>query len=280
MSRIIRLAGVFSLVITMLIGVSGCAEKPEDYKKDIHNYLEAKYDEEFVVESMSKEIGLGTNDLIRAKCHSKQFPENTFILQYQLDFRDIHNEEETADLLKQSDSFSNEHLKEWEDEVEPYFEDDYANILYQSKFNKMVEGKIDLKNDHLIQTRFETLNYFTSLSESQVELENYLETENYDLYAYHFLFIKDEGESLNTQLDMIRQVSSEIANSRITEQYILVYFLSEFSKYDIQKHYYEHYEFPDDYFADLDICTSSADVTLVNGVINESNEVILKMLGE
>ena len=130
MSRIIRLAGVFVLVITILVGVSWMLKKPEDYKKDILDYLEAKYDEEFVIDSMRKEIGLGTSDLIRAKCHSKQYPEINFIVQYQLDFNDIHNEEEIVDLLKQTDSYSEEFLKEWEDEVEPYFEDDYANILF------------------------------------------------------------------------------------------------------------------------------------------------------
>ena len=67
MSRIIKFAGVFILVISILIGVSGCAEKPEDYKKDILNYLEAKYDEEFVIDSMRKELGLGTSDLIQSE---------------------------------------------------------------------------------------------------------------------------------------------------------------------------------------------------------------------
>ena len=86
-----------------------------------------------------------------------------------------------------------------------------------------------LKNDHLIQTRFDTPNYFTGLSESQVKLESYLGTENYNLYAYHFLFIKDDGEILDNKLDTIKQLSKEVSNSNISGQYLVVYYLSDFS---------------------------------------------------
>lgn len=268
------------LAIIFFLVASGCLKKSESYQEDILSYLEAKYNGKFVVKSMKKEIGIGTEDNIRAKVHSDKFLEIKFTVNYNLAFSDAHNKEEIGELLKQTDSYDEEYLKEWEENVEPYFEDDYANILYQNKFNNILEEKLDIKSDYLIQTRFDTPNYFTSLSESQVDLESYLGTENYDLYDYHFLFIKDEGDTIESKLNLINEVTKELSNSKITEQYLLVYFLNDFSPNEIKNKYYENYEFPNDYFANMETCTASAIVTMENGVVIDSNQEILKMLGE
>lgn len=268
------------LIFIILLGASGCMKKSENYQEDILSYLEAKYNEKFVVDSMKKEIGMGTTDNIRAKVHSDIFPEIKFTVNYNLAFSDVHNKEEVVELLKQTDAYDEKYLKEWEDDVEPYFEDDYANILYQNKFNNSLEEKLDIKTDYLIQTRFDTPNYFTSLKESQVDLESYLGTENYDLYAYHFLFIKDEGDTIESKLNLINEVTKALSNPKITEQYLLVYFLNDFSPNEIKNKYYENYEFPNDYFANMETCTASAIVTMENGVVIDSNQDIMNMLGE
>jgi hypothetical protein len=258
------------LAIIFLLVASGCMKKSESYQEDILSYLEAKYNEEFVIESMKKEIGMGTEDYIRAKVHSDKNPEIQFTVNYNLAFRNVHSEEEIDE----------KSLKEWEDNVEPYFEDDYANIPYQNKFNNLLEEKLEINSDYLIQTRFDTPNYFTNLRESQVDLESYLGTENYDLYSYHFLFIKDNGDTLDSKLTMINQLSKKVANARIAGQYLVVYFLNDFSPEDIKRNYYDNYEYPDDYFANLDTCTSSAILTIENGIAIESNQDILTMLEE
>lgn len=268
------------LAMIFLLVASGCLKQSESYQEDILRYLEAKYNVKFVVESMRKEIGIGTEDNIRAKVHSEKFPEIQFTVNYNLAFSDNHNKEEIGKLLRQTDSYDEKYLKEWEDKVEPYFEDDYANIPYQNKFNNLLEEKLEIKSDYLIQTRFDTPNYFTNLRESQVDLENYLGTENYDLYAYHFLFIKDNGDTLESKLNMINQLSKKVANARIAGQYLVVYFLNDFSPEDIKRNYYDNYEYPDDYFANLETCTSSAILTIENGIAIESNQDILTMLEE
>jgi hypothetical protein len=277
--KIFTISALLILLMIVVIGGSGCLGKSENYEDTILKYLEAKYHEKFVVKKMFKEVNFSSTDSVRATCYSERNPKINFTVNYHLTFSDVHNKEEIIKLLKSPDFYSKKYLTSWKDDVEPYFEDDYANILYQSKFNNMLKRKLDLNQDYIIQTRFDTPNYYTNLNESRVDLNSYLGTENYDLYAYHFIFIKENGETLESKLNLINKIAGEVANSRITEQYIHAYFLRDYSPNKIQKKYYENYEFPNDYFANLKTCTSSAIVTLEKGIVTDSNQKILDMLG-
>lgn len=94
------------------------------------------------------------------------------------------------------------------------------------------------------------------------------------------MFIKDNDETLESKLNLINLLSKKVSNARIEGQYVVVYFLNEFSPEDIKRNYYDNYEYPDDYFANLETCTSSAIITIEKGIVIESDQEILNMLGE
>lgn len=254
-------------------------KKSENYQEDILNYLEAKYNEKFTVESMSKEVGFGSSDVIRAIVYSKKFPDVTFTVNYQLKFSDVHDKEEIEDLLKQADVYSEEYLKEWENDVEPYFEDDYANIINQNKFDNIIKEKLEINKDFLLKSVFTTPNHYPDLDESQADLSTYMGSENYDLYAYHFIFLKDDGDTDDSKLNLITNLSNSIANISTRKQYVLFYFISDFDGSNLEQKFFEYYKDPNEYFSNLESTTSNGIVTIDKGIVKESNEDILKMLG-
>lgn len=280
-----KFASLLMLTIAIAIGATGCSQITEkvqktdqskekfntDYEDVILQYLTAKYNEKFVISNMKKEEGFDGEDLILAECHSKSFPEIKFEVNFDTQFSNVHNEKEISDLLKRVDSYSEEYVKHWEDDVEVYLQDNYGSVLFQNQYTQMLDGKISLENNHFIQTKFENPVYYVSLKESQGDLDSYLGAEDENIYAYHYVFVKDSDAPLEDQLLLLNKLAKEVSDSRIGTQQLYVYFLSEFSTKEIKKNYYANYEDPSGYFSRLGTVTSNSFITIEDGVVTDIN---------
>lgn len=244
----------------------------DDYQDIILQYLEAKYHDKFVVSTMSKEDGFDGNEIIVAECYYKKFPKIKFLVNYDNEFNDIHNKKEIDALLNRAASDSKKSLDQWEENVEPYFEDTYANVLFQNQINETLRAKISLETDYLIQTKFENTTYhYQSLRESRGDLDSYFNSEDYSVYAYHYLFVKHNGDPLEDQLLLLNKIAKAVSDSRIGTQQIYVFFLNEFSPKEIKDTYYANYEDPSDYYSRLGIVTSNALITIEKGSVTDIN---------
>lgn len=284
MKSIYRFTSLLILSVTLAIVASACSQQTEksngqasgklndDYKDIILQYLEAKYHDKFVVSTMSKEDGFDGNEIIVAECYYKKFPKIKFLVNYDNEFNDIHNKKEIDALLNRAASDSKKPLDQWEENVEPYFEDTYANVLFQNQLNETLRAKISLERDYLIQTKFENTTYhYQSLRESKGDLDSYFNSEDNSVYAYHYLFVKDNGAPLEDQLLLLNKLAKSVSDSRIGTQQIYVYFLNEFSPKEIKDTYYANYEDPSDYYSRLGIVTSNALITIEKGTVTDIN---------
>ena len=149
-----------------------------------------------------------------------------------------------------------------------------------NKYDQMIEGKLNINRDYLIQSVFTTPNHFPNTYESRVELDEYMGSKSFDLVAYHFFLIKDQGDTTENKIDIINKISNNIANSNTSMQYVYFYFISDFSIGNLKKDFFRNYKDPNEYFETQEITLSNGIISIDKGIIQDSKEEIIKMLGE
>ncbi|WP_147534587.1 hypothetical protein [Bacillus marasmi] len=281
--RFLKFTSLLVLSITLVLVASACSQQTEqsggqsngklndNYQDVILQYLKSKYNEEFGVSTMRKEDGFDGNEIIIAECYPKKFQEIKFEVNYDKEFLNVHDESEVDELLGQVDQNNKSSLIKWEENVEPYLEDTYANVLFQNQYSKMLSEKISLEQDFLVQTKFENTYHNASLKESRADLDSYLKSLDISVYASHYVFVKDDGTPLEDQLLLINKLAKEVSDSRIGTQQIYIYFLSTFTPTEIKDSYFANYEDPSGYYSRLGTVTSNALITIEDGKVTDIN---------
>lgn len=274
--KILRKMSLVFLILLLLLGVSGCMKNPVEYKEEILNYLKAKYDDEFTVVSAIRETNRGKSDVIRAVCFSKTYPFINFHTYYQLDANDILGKDEVIRLLKEANAYNEDDLKTIPAEIEIYFEDEYANVLYQNKFDTDVDSMKNQAN-YFFTTVFKTANYYQSAEEASVSLEQYVSNPNYNLYTYHSVFIQN-NVTAKERSQFVNDIVKHISFSGVTKQYLLMYFVDPYDVAAIKKDFQDNYAEADDYFSSVARTKSIYYLTVVNGEIVDSEDEMAKLL--
>lgn len=231
-------------LIIAMIGVSGCmnntissTDSSNQYREEIQTYLEQKYGEKFQVDKMVRRVEMEEADVVIAQCHSEEYPNEIFDVVYHLSMDDIYKKEEIITLLKESGCYDETKLRKWENEVEPYFEDNYTNVIKQREFDL----SLIIPDGVMVISRFKTPNYYPSARESQMQISDFIAERSSDLACYNYVFISDTS-NVNEQ-----EVINIVVNKSIKNQYInLVYTKSDFEM--CKNVYYENYDFPYEHF--------------------------------
>ena len=231
---------IFFVLIIMMIGVSGCMNggdvinnNSNQYKEQILVYLEQKYGENFVIDKILRRVEIEEADVVLAQCHSEQYPNEVFDVIYHLSMDDIYKKDEIIELLKESGTYDESKLKKWESEIEPYFEDNYTNVIMQHQYDEDTVVPSGVK----VITRITTPNYYPDASDKACELSQYCTSDRFDITCYNYVFVSAES-NLDEQY-----IISSVVNKRIKDQYINVIWTDKNFE-DCSNVYYENYDFP------------------------------------
>lgn len=248
---------LFVLSTFIIIGGAGCMKKDSnEYKQEILTYLEQKYEEIFVVDSMMRQKTIGKSDVVKATCHSEKYPNENFEVNYHLDIRDVHNSEEIVDFLKAADVYDDEQADKWESDVEPYFEDNYSNVIQQHLFDE----SINLPSKVSLYTKITTPNAYPNVEESFSTIENYCNSDNYDVYAFHYIFVEaGNRDSIDDSF-----IEENIVKSCFRTQKITVFVVDSIES--IESDYYRNYDNRAEFFENAGYVLESNKSTYYEGI--------------
>lgn len=234
------------------------SKKAENYESEILLYLKAKYNENFIIDDMTRQTDIGLPSVIVAKAYSERFPEESFDVNYHLSFQDIDNKEEVIEFLKEMDVYDESKLKTWDEDVEPYFEDNYANVIFQNQYD---EAFCDFDATY-VKTMIETTNYFSDATAETVTLEEYLDSESNPVYTCNMIFV-DEKKVADKQA-YVDEIVRKLARKTIERQFIYIHFTDK-DKDFLENEFYANYDDAVKYFMDAPYLTDYIDVFLKDG---------------
>lgn len=229
-----------------------------EYKKDILNFLEQKYEESFVISSIVRQSDIGKADTVTARGYSRRYPNETFEVRYHLPIRDIMGEEEIINVLKEAGIYDERMLKSPDDNTPAYFEDNYSNVIYQNKFDEEYCGF----DATYIKTLFKTTNYYPDLQNRSISLKEYMESDAYRLYACTMIFA-DEHKIGDKDI-YIQKIKEKLAVSDIDLQFIYFHFTNKDSDF-IKKIFFDNYDNAVAYFKNEIFLSGYENIFLKNG---------------
>jgi len=248
------------------------------YGEEIITYLKVKYNDEFSVASAVREFRYGEKDIVRALCYNNAYPTITFQVQHHLAANNIFGKSEILKLLKEADAYEDGDLMVFPEEVERYFEDDYANILFQNEFD-LVFDSMKNKDEYFFMTKFETPNYFPSVEEARVSLEQFMANPNQNLYATHYVFAKNRTAA-DERAALLNDAVKHIYHADIHDQALIVFFVEPYDISAIKEEYLENYKYPYDYFLKSGKSSFNYNFRIRDGEIENAEELMERMGGE
>ena len=241
--KTVKLFTIFFLILIFTMGACGCMEINEsNYDADIKDFLNAKYNEQFIIKDMSREVSIGSNDKIYASCYSEKYPNELFDVYINLSIYDVYGKKEIVDVLNQAGVYEGE--LETPEGYESLIEDNYINVVLQ---NKVDEG-ISVSGSLFVKTQITTPNFLPTVTDKNIGVDEFFEMYSDKAVLYTSVFVDDE----NKLTDEFKKACEEQITKSVIKDHLILYYVTDLNSSEIKELYMEHYEDNNEYFYDAE----------------------------
>ena len=209
------------------------------YREDILEYLETKYNEEFVIKRLSRIKTIGSVDTVYALCASKRFPDDLFEVALTLSIYDIYGKDEVTEFLRRADVYGDETV---EDEGQ-LLADNYINIIVQNAFDEKLE-EIDAT---FVKTQITTPNKYLNVSDKNITPDTFFECYGNDVVVYTSIFVENENKLEDSRF--LNENARLIVCDKLQDQF-LFYYATDLGREEIESLYIQNYHNNNEYFYD------------------------------